>query len=39
MASPGPDHIHRIVNAATRPAVSLHVYGPALRAMTRYRIQ
>jgi len=34
----GPHHIHQITNAATQPAVSLHVYGPALREMTRYHI-
>jgi mannose-6-phosphate isomerase-like protein (cupin superfamily) len=34
----GPRHVHRIVNADTVPAVSLHVYAPALREMTRYRI-
>jgi len=27
----------RVSNRADRPAVSLHVYGPALAAMTRYR--
>jgi hypothetical protein len=34
----GSRHIHRIVNRSTRPAVSIHVYGPALTTMTRYRI-
>jgi mannose-6-phosphate isomerase-like protein (cupin superfamily) len=34
----GAHHIHRIVNAGAVPAVSVHVYGPALRAMTRYRL-
>ena len=34
----GPHHIHQITNESHRPAVSLHVYGPALRTMTRYRI-
>jgi predicted metal-dependent enzyme (double-stranded beta helix superfamily) len=34
----GPRHIHRITNRSGRPAVSVHVYGPALRSMTRYRI-
>jgi quercetin dioxygenase-like cupin family protein len=34
----GPQHIHQISNNGTNPAVSLHVYGPALREMTRYRI-
>jgi mannose-6-phosphate isomerase-like protein (cupin superfamily) len=34
----GAHHVHRVVNAASRPAVTIHVYGPALRAMTRYRL-
>jgi len=34
----GPHHIHQITNAETKPAVSLHVYSPALREMTRYHI-
>lgn len=34
----GTRHIHRIANRANRPAVSIHVYGPALSTMTRYRI-
>jgi hypothetical protein len=34
----GTRHIHRITNRSGRPAVSLHVYGPALTTMTRYRI-
>jgi mannose-6-phosphate isomerase-like protein (cupin superfamily) len=34
----GARHIHRIVNTGTAPAISLHVYAPALREMTRYRI-
>ena len=32
----GPWHVHRIVNAARRPAVSVHVYAPAITTMTRY---
>jgi predicted metal-dependent enzyme (double-stranded beta helix superfamily) len=32
----GPRHVHRVTNLSTRPAVSVHVYGPALRSMTRY---
>jgi hypothetical protein len=35
----GPHHIHQIANAGSQPAVSLHVYGPALREMTRYRVE
>jgi predicted metal-dependent enzyme (double-stranded beta helix superfamily) len=34
----GTRHIHRITNRSSRPAVSVHVYGPALTTMTRYRI-
>ncbi|HWC39672.1 MAG TPA: cysteine dioxygenase family protein [Acidimicrobiales bacterium] len=34
----GPDHVHDIVNRGAVPAVSLHVYGPRLEAMTYYRI-
>jgi predicted metal-dependent enzyme (double-stranded beta helix superfamily) len=32
------DHIHRIVNVSDSPAVSVHVYGPALSTMTRYQL-
>ena len=35
----GPHHVHRIVNAGNRPAVTVHAYGPALRSMTRYRLE
>jgi Cysteine dioxygenase type I len=34
----GARHIHRVANRSGRPAVSVHVYGPALRTMTRYRV-
>jgi hypothetical protein len=34
----GPHHVHQITNVGTEPAVSLHVYSPALREMTRYHI-
>jgi predicted metal-dependent enzyme (double-stranded beta helix superfamily) len=34
----GTRHIHRIINRSSRPAVSIHVYGPALTTMTRYRV-
>lgn len=34
----GPRHIHQVTNTGRVPAVSLHVYGPALRTMTRYRL-
>jgi Cysteine dioxygenase type I len=35
----GPHHVHRIVNVSDRPAVTVHAYGPALRSMTRYRLE
>jgi Cysteine dioxygenase type I len=34
----GTRHIHRITNRGGRPAVSIHVYGPALTTMTKYRV-
>lgn len=34
----GSRHIHRVDNLSDRPAVSLHVYSPALTRMTRFRI-
>jgi Cysteine dioxygenase type I len=34
----GRRHIHRITNRSGRPAISVHVYAPALTTMTRYRI-
>jgi hypothetical protein len=34
----GTRHIHRITNRSSRPSISIHVYGPALTTMTRYRI-
>jgi predicted metal-dependent enzyme (double-stranded beta helix superfamily) len=34
----GRNHVHRIVNESAEPAVSVHVYGPALRSMTRYTL-
>jgi predicted metal-dependent enzyme (double-stranded beta helix superfamily) len=34
----GGHHIHRMTNRSQRPAVSVHVYGPALTTMTRYRL-
>jgi mannose-6-phosphate isomerase-like protein (cupin superfamily) len=35
----GARHVHRITNTGTVPAVSLHVYAPALREMTRYQLE
>ena len=34
----GSRHIHRITNRSVRPAISIHVYAPALATMTRYRV-
>jgi len=31
-------HVHEIVNEGPVPAVSIHVYAPALDAMSRYRL-
>lgn len=33
----GPRCVHQVVNTGNRPAVSLHVYGPALATMSYYR--
>jgi mannose-6-phosphate isomerase-like protein (cupin superfamily) len=35
----GAHHVHRVANTGNTPAVSVHVYGPALRAMTGYRLE
>jgi predicted metal-dependent enzyme (double-stranded beta helix superfamily) len=32
----GPRHVHEVANVGQEPAVSLHVYAPRLRTMTRY---
>jgi predicted metal-dependent enzyme (double-stranded beta helix superfamily) len=34
----GARHVHRVANLGTGPAVSVHVYAPALRSMTRYLV-
>jgi hypothetical protein len=34
----GSRHVHRITNRSGHPAISIHVYAPALTTMTRYRI-
>ncbi|MGI5215258.1 cysteine dioxygenase [Plantactinospora sp. CA-290183] len=34
----GPRHVHRVSNQGNVPAVSVHVYRPALRSMTRYHL-
>ncbi|WP_059011332.1 cysteine dioxygenase [Streptomyces specialis] len=33
----GPRYIHEVRNEGTRPAVSIHVYGPALSSQSFYR--
>ncbi len=35
----GAHHVHRVTNRGTRPAVSIHVYAPALTTMTQYRVE
>ena len=34
----GTQHIHKVTNNALEPAVSLHVYGPALVEMNAYQV-
>ncbi|WP_328346249.1 cysteine dioxygenase [Micromonospora sp. NBC_00421] len=34
----GPRHVHEVTNRGDQPAVSVHVYRPALRHMTRYHL-
>lgn len=34
----GPEHVHDVEAAGAVPAVSLHVYGPALERMTRWDV-
>jgi quercetin dioxygenase-like cupin family protein len=34
----GPHHVHNVTNLGDRPALSVHVYSPALRGMTRYAL-
>ena len=35
----GPHHVHQVSNSLTEPAVSVHVYAPALRWMNTYRVE
>ncbi len=35
----GEHHVHQVTNTLTEPAVSVHVYTPALRWMTTYRVE
>lgn len=34
----GPHHVHNVANLGDRPALSVHVYSPSLRGMTRYAL-
>ena len=34
----GAQHVHQVVNDGALPAISLHVYSPALTSMTRYQL-
>ena len=34
----GPHHVHAVTNLGDRPALSVHVYSPALRGLTRYAV-
>ena len=34
----GRHHVHNVANLGDRPAVSVHVYSPALRGVTRYAL-
>lgn len=34
----GAHHLHTVSNLGDRPALSVHVYSPALRGMTRYAV-
>jgi mannose-6-phosphate isomerase-like protein (cupin superfamily) len=34
----GARHVHGVTNSGDVPAISIHVYAPALRSMTRYRL-
>ena len=31
-------HVHQVTNTGIVPAISVHVYSPALTSMTRYRL-
>src|SRR3954468_16985112 len=35
----GPHYVHQVSNPLTEPAVSVHVYAPALRWMNTYRVE
>jgi uncharacterized cupin superfamily protein len=34
----GTGHVHDVTNESNRPALSLHVYSPALTSMTFYEV-
>jgi mannose-6-phosphate isomerase-like protein (cupin superfamily) len=35
----GPHYVHQVTNTLDEPAVSIHVYAPALRWMNTYRVE
>ena len=35
----GPHYVHQVTNTGSIPAVSVHVYTPALTVMNRYRLE
>ena len=35
----GPHYVHQVTNTLDEPAVSVHVYAPALRWMNTYRVE
>lgn len=35
----GPHYVHQVTNTSAVPAVSVHVYTPALTVMNRYRLE
>jgi mannose-6-phosphate isomerase-like protein (cupin superfamily) len=35
----GPHYVHQVTNTLAEPAVSVHVYAPALRWMNTYRVE
>jgi mannose-6-phosphate isomerase-like protein (cupin superfamily) len=35
----GARYVHRVTNLGDEPAVSVHVYGPSLKRMTRYHLE
>jgi hypothetical protein len=35
----GPHYVHQVTNTGAIPAVSVHVYTPALTVMNHYRLE